>query len=120
MSVASSLLPPGFEVLEPFAGTWAVAGSNNRAQRRQESTEAERAAFYNVAKDKLADALAYLDKKPLDRFDEKEQRLMNLILCLAHVAMATEVQRDHESSHARVRRYLAITKSPADGPSANA
>lgn len=119
MSAASSLLPPGFEVLEPFAGTWAVAGSHARAQRRQESTEAERAAFYNVAKDKLADALAYLDKKPLSQLDEKEQRLMNLILCLAHVALATEVQRDHESRHAEFRRHLTITKAPADRPSAS-
>jgi hypothetical protein len=120
VSAAGSLLPPGFEALEPFAGAWAVAGSGNRAQRRQDSTETERAAFYDAAKDKLADALAYLDKKPLDRFDEKEQRLMNLILCLAHVAMATEVLRDRESGHAQFRRHLTITRSPADGPAANA
>lgn len=119
MRAASSLLPPGFETLEPFADAWAVAGSSNRAQRRQDSTEAERVAFYSAAKDKLADALAYLDKKPLSQFDEKEQRLMNLILCLAHISLATEVQRDQESSHAQVRRYLAITTTPADGPSAS-
>ena len=118
MSPVNSLLPQGFETLEPYAVLWAVAGSGNRAQRRQDSSAAERAAFYNAAKDKLADALAYLDKKPLDRLDEKEQRLMNLLLTLAHVALASEIQRENEAAHAKDRRFVRITRAPADRPSA--
>jgi hypothetical protein len=116
----SALLPAGFETLEPFAASWAISGAANRAELRQESSEAERAAFYSAATQKLADALAYLDKKPLDELDEKELRLMNLMLSLAHVALAVEVHRDHEPSHAANRRYLKITRAPADEPSARA
>jgi hypothetical protein len=114
MSGASHALPSGFEDLEPFAAFWAVAGAANRAGLRHESREADRAAFYNALKDRLADALAFLDKKPLARLDEKEQRLMNLLLSFAHVSLAVEVQADDEAKHTQVRRYLTITKAPAD------
>jgi hypothetical protein len=116
MSAGTSRLPPGFEALEPFAGSWAVAGTANRAQRRQDSSEAERTAYYDAAKDLLAPALACLDKKPLGQLDEKEQRLMNMMLSLAHVALAVEAQGDDEPTHAQYRSYLKITKAPADLP----
>lgn len=114
MSAANALLPPGFETLEPFAALWAVAGAANRAQRRNESGEQERTAFYNVAKDRLADALTYLDGKPFGSFDEYEQRLMNMLLSFAHVAMAVEILAQDEEKHAQGRQYLRITKATAD------
>ena len=114
MSGASSLLPAGFESLEPFASSWAIAGAANRAERRMSSSEAERVAFFEAAKDMLAPALAHLDQKPLDRFDEKETRLMNLMLTLAHVAFAVEVQGDDEPRHVLGARHMRITRAAAD------
>jgi hypothetical protein len=116
MSVADSLLPNGFEALEPFAEYWAVAPAVIRAERRTESTDEQRAAFFAVAKDTIPPALAYLDKKPLDQHDAKEQRLMNLLLSFAHVACAVEIQRDDEATHAQFRRYLVTTRATADIP----
>ncbi len=114
MSPVSSLLPAGFETLEPFAPTWSIAGAANRAERRMSSSEAERVAFFEAAKDLLAPALARLDQKPLDQFDEKEKRLMNLMLTLAHVAFAVEVQGDLEPKHVLGARHMRITRAPAD------
>jgi hypothetical protein len=110
----ASQLPAGFEALEPFVSTWAIAGSANRADRRETSSEADRVAFFEAAKDLLAPALARLDEKPLEQFDEQERRLMNLMLAFAHAAFAVDVQGDHEARHVSGARRLRITRTPAD------
>lgn len=113
----TSLLPDGYEALEPFVDDWAIAGTANRAQRRTTSTESERVAFFEVAKGFVIPALDQLDRKPLDQFDAREKRLMDLMLSFAHVALAVEIQGDDEARHARFRQFMKITKSPADvGP----
>jgi hypothetical protein len=114
MNTDTSLLPPGFEALEPFVKSWAIAGSANRAQRRNASDEAERIDFYEAAKAAAPTALAFLDRKPLRDFDEREERLMNLMLTLAHVALAVEAQGSDEARHAQSRQYLTIIRTPAD------
>ena len=114
MSSATSLLPPGFERLAPFVAAWSLAGAANRAQRRIESSEQERMAFYAAAKDALPAALAHLDRKPLAQLDAQETRLMNLVLSFAHVALAVEVQADAEAGHAQSRRHFTITRASAD------
>lgn len=112
MTVA--LLPPGFEALEPFIDAWALAGAANRAQQRNDSTEAERLAFYEAAKDLAPAALDYLDRKPLAELDEREKRLMNLMLSLAHVAPTVEALGPAEAQHAQDREHLKITRASSD------
>ncbi len=114
MSGNNSLLPQGYEALEPFVDQWAIAGTAKREQRRSESRAAERVAFFNVSKDMVDRALTELDRKPLNRFDEKDNRLMNLMLSFAHVAIAVEVQGSAEAEHARYRQHMIITRTPAD------
>lgn len=110
----STSLPAGFESLEPFVERFALAGTANRAQLRSDSTPEERAAFHAAAKDLVGPALDLLDKKPVDSLDEAEQRLLNLCLSFAHVALAVEVQGADEERHAAMREYMRITRSPAD------
>lgn len=107
-------LPEGFDSLEPFTTAWAVAGADNRACRRDDSDAAEREAFYAVARAALPRALDVLDRKPLASLDSCEQRLMLLMLSLAHVALAVESQGDGEAKHAEARRHLPITRATAD------
>lgn len=114
MSNTQSLLPSGFAALEPFVEYWAVAPAALRAERRTLSTEQQRAEFYKAANDILPSALEYLDKKPLAQFDEKEQRLMNLMCSFAHAAYAVEVQAESEPKHAPLRKGLRITRATAD------
>jgi hypothetical protein len=114
MSGSDSPLPPGFEQLAPFVDSWSLAGAAHRAQRRLESSEAERAAFYGAAVEALPAALAHLDQKPLAQLDARETRLMNLVLSFAHVALAVEVQAHDEAAHAQLRKHLRITRASAD------
>lgn len=108
-------LPPGFEPLEPFAEFWAVAEGAERARRRGASTPENRAAFYAAATELLAPALAHLDRKALSDLDGREQRLLNLMLSLAHVSLAVELQGEAEPVHAEARRLMPITRTSA-GP----
>ena len=114
MSASTDLLPAGFEALEPFIESWAIHGAANRAHRRLISSDAERVAFFDAAKDLLPAALDHLDGKPLNQFDEKEQRLMNLLLSLCHVMQAVEIQGDDEPRHGLVRQHMKITRASAD------
>lgn len=107
-------LPEGFEQLEPFVEAWSIEGAANRSRRRIDSSEQERVAFFNAAKDLAGPALAMLDRKPLNEFDDRETRLMNLILSLAHVSLAVEVQGDDEPKHATNARYITITRASSD------
>ena len=112
-------LPPGFEALEPFVESWAVADAGARARRRDASTQEDRAAFYAAAAALLAEALAHLDRKPLSDLDASEQRLMNLMLSLAHVSLAVELQGEAEPVHTEARRLMPIARASA-GPASGA
>ena len=114
MNSAGVSLPEGFEALEPFVELWAIAGANNRLKARLDSEESERVAFFNAGKELVPAALELLDRKPLDQLDEKEDRLMKLVLSMAHVAPAVEIQKDHEPRHAKYARYITITRASAD------
>ena len=108
------LLPDGFEALDPFVVPWAISGSAARARLRDQASREEQAAFFAAAKDYLEDALDRLDRKPLNDLDEKERRLLDLMLSLAHVSLAVEVQGEDEPRHMLCRQHMWITRTPAD------
>lgn len=110
----SNQLPAGYEVLEPFVEQWAVAGTANRARCRDESTPAQRKAFYETAKGLAPQALEQLDAKGMSALDDSERRLLDLLCSFAHVTLAVEMLGDAEPRHARFRQEMRITRSPAD------
>jgi len=114
MSRPDRSLPAGFEALEPFAADWIQDSANARLRARLASDEASRVAFFEAAKPLLASALEQLDKKPLDQLDDREQRLMQLLLSFAHIALAVEIQGGDEAKHAADARFITITRAPAD------
>jgi hypothetical protein len=111
-----AVLPPGFASLEPFAQVWAVYGTAQRAALRLNRSEAERETFFAAMAPELAGALTYLDRKPLAQLDDRERRLMDLLLSFCHVAMAVEIQGDAESAHATLRQHMKIGNTSADAP----
>ena len=111
---AASLLPDGFDALEPFVLSWALSGTANRLQRRLQSQSTERQAFYDVAKNFLKPAIAYLDRTPLKQVSPQEQRLMDLMLMLAHISLAVEMQKDDEDKNAGFRKNIRLVRSVAD------
>lgn len=114
MSNADTRLPPGFEAQEALAAAWAIAGADNRRLRRIESGKAEREAFFQALTPVVPAALEYLDRKPLEAFDETEKRLMDMLLTYAHVALAVELQGDDEPKHALGARRVTITRALSD------
>lgn len=114
MTDANSSLPKGFESLEPFVATYALDNANRRAEMRGDAPVEERDAFYKAAQPLLAPALDYLDAKTFDEYDERDKRLMWMMLSLAHVAIAVEIQKEDEERHARLRTFMPVTRAPAD------
>jgi hypothetical protein len=109
-----SLLPDGFAALEPFIEGWALGSSAKRAARRNHSTAEERQAFYDAGAPLLTPALDLLDRKAFADYSAAEQRLIDLCLMLAHVAMAVEALGSDEAVHAPARAAMVITRAPAD------
>ncbi len=105
-------LPAGFEPLEPFATRFAVAGTAHRAALRSQTSREECEAFYAAAKDLVAPVLDHFDRKPLAELDAAEQRLMNLTLSFAHIAV--EVQGPDVEKQAKLRKHMQIVRSSAD------
>jgi hypothetical protein len=112
--IGNQRLPDGFEVLEPFVDYWAVHGTQARDDKRTNSTESQRKAFYQIAKDHIPRALEELDKTPLGQFDDKQTNLMNLLLAFAHVVNAVELLDKGEARHAQFRKDMPFTRSTAD------
>lgn len=113
MSTETSL-PADFAVLEPFAERWALSTTAERAARRTASTPEEREAFFAAAGPLLGPALDCLDTTALGSFSAPEQRLMDLMLSLAHVALAVEIQGPDETKSAPWRDRMRIDRSTAD------
>lgn len=107
-------LPAGFEALQPHVEFWAVDSAHNRLQCRLNSSEAQRRDFFEAAQPLADAAMELLDRKPLTELDAPERRLLNLMLSLAHVSLAVELQRDEEAIHAEGARHLRITRASAD------
>lgn len=113
MSLATSL-PADFAGLESFVERWALPTTAERAARRSASTPQEREAFFAAAGPLLDPALDLLDGIALGAFSAQEQRLMDLILSLAHVALAVEIQGPDEAKSAPWRDRMRIDRSTAD------
>lgn len=116
MNGIARLLPDGYELLEPFVAEWALPTQAERAKRRSESTAEQKHALYNAARGVVTQALAELDAKPLYELDERERRLLALLLSYAQVALSIEVRGEGEAIHAEDRRLMTITREPSGFP----
>lgn len=111
---AATSLPPGFVALEPFVPQWSLSRTAERAARRSNSTTAEREVFFASAAPLLDAALDYLDGQGLRSLSPEDERLMNVMLSLAHVALAVEIQGPDETKSAPWRDRMRIDRSAAD------
>jgi hypothetical protein len=93
MSSSTSLLPPEFADLEPYAATWCLATERERFAQRMASTMAEMQAFYDACFPRAEEAIAYCDRFPLDDLPEDAQRLLLLLYSLVMVSFPVEAWR---------------------------
>ncbi len=114
-SVASeALLPPGFETLEPFVAYWARKTTNERWDQRARAPMAEITAFYDAMYASAEDAIAWLDTNhPLGaELPAPAERLAELLLALAHVAIAVEMHRQPRSPHTTFPHGIRVASGP--------
>lgn len=113
-------LPQGFAALEPFVAYWAAPTMAGRDTRRLESSEDQRLAFYEAARDIAPAALDYLDARPFSEYSEADHRLLDLMLALIHATLAVEVERGEEHIHARGAWQMPIIRERASPRGAQA
>lgn len=87
----NSILPSGFEDLEPFVSEWALPLESQRNQKRISSTMDQLQAFYDVILPRMEELVRYLDQFPLDEMPEEATRLLYLAFSLMEIAMPVEV-----------------------------
>jgi len=114
----SAVLPPPFADLEKFVPHWAAPDTAARGAARDRAGPEGCAAFLAAGLPHVAPALDYLDDKGFAGFDAADERLMSLMLGLAHAALGAEIQGSYEVRHSVDRPAMRIFRSPADSPPA--
>ena len=91
--MTATVLPPEFADLEPFAKEWCLASEPERYAKRLASTMDEMQAFYDALFPRAEEAIAYLDRFPLDELPDDAYRLLQLLYSLILVSFAVEIWR---------------------------
>jgi len=91
--MTATLLPPEFADLEPFSKEWCLASEPERYAKRLASTMDEMQAFYDALFPRAEEAIAYLDRFPLDELPDDAYRLLQLLYSLILVSFAVEIWR---------------------------
>lgn len=89
--MTTTLLPPEFADLEPFAETWCLATEPQRWAQRLASTMAEMQVFYDACFPRAQAAIEHCDRFDLDDLPGEVARLLQLLCALALVSYAIEV-----------------------------
>ncbi|SKC07220.1 hypothetical protein [Sphingopyxis flava] len=100
-------LPAGFEALAPFVDTWNLGSFAERYQQRRKVGVAGMRSFYDAVVPILPEMQALVRSEEF-RGSAVATVFENLILSLAHVALAIERLGDEEVSHALASRAMAI------------
>jgi len=86
----STLLPPQFSDLEPFAEKWSLATQNQREACRRASMPAEIRGLYDALLPRMDAILDYLNQFTLEDTPPEAQRLLYLTFSLAEVTPYVE------------------------------
>lgn len=113
----NSLLPSGFEALEPFVADWVLADAVARMAKRQASTIEDIRRFYDAIIPLGEKALDHLRQYQLGALPPEGERLLKLMLSLAEIAPAVEwynspqVTDGYPVSRIRYKRLISDTAS---------
>ena len=85
--------PPSSPISSPSSADWCLDSEPERYAKRLASTMDEMQAFYDAVFPRAEEAIAYLEKFPLDELPEDAQRLLNLLYSLILVSFPVEIWR---------------------------
>jgi hypothetical protein len=86
-----TMLPDEFADLEPLARTWCLATEPERYAARLASSMPELQAFYDTAQPRVAAAIDFCDRYPLDDMPETAVNLLYLVYSFITVSFPVEV-----------------------------
>lgn len=89
--MSEPMLPSEFSELEQFALKWSLATEAERYALRLDSSMDEMQLFYDACFPRIGDAMAHLDKFPLDDLPQRELNLLRVIYSLIMVSLPVEV-----------------------------
>lgn len=107
------LLPEGFAELEPFVPYWSVPTTQERRERREAASMDDIMAFYKPMLALAPAAIAHLEPLPIDDLPAKPKELMQLLLALAHVSMATELHGQPRAPFTPYPHDVRLLRGPA-------
>jgi hypothetical protein len=105
----TSILPGGFEALQPYAATWgALETPEDRYLFRQQCTMEELKDYYDIAAPRLDAVFDHLEKFPMNDLPAPEALLYRTVLGLTEAAMAIEVFGQPRVPYAPYPHKIAI------------
>ncbi len=90
MTVHTTMLPPEFSDLEPFASTWCLPTERERFAQRLAVPMDQMQAFYDAITARYEDAMSYCDKFALDDMPDDAVNLMHLLYSMVMVSFPVE------------------------------
>ena len=103
----ANVFPSEFAELEPFAD-WAIPTERARYAKRIGSTMDELQRFYDAAFPRIDDALAYLERRPMDELPEDATRLLWLYCALMTASFPVETWRQPRVPDSGAARFDAV------------
>jgi hypothetical protein len=103
-------LPSEFSDLERFSD-WCLATEPERYAKRLASSMAEMDDLYDTCFPRLEDAIAHLDKFPLDELPDDARALMHLMQSLVMVSFPVEVWKQPRVPDSGAA-YLNLVREP--------
>jgi hypothetical protein len=88
--IEGKLLPPGFEMLEPYALEWALATQSERELKRRASTAGQLTAFYEAMMPQIRAILTEVDAYSIGALPEAHGRLFCMAFSLNEIAHNVE------------------------------
>ncbi len=109
---ADRSLPAGFEALEPHVAYWAAASAQQRRGAREAASMEEIEAFYTAMLALAPEAIRSLEGRDMRDLEGAPLRLMQLLLALAHVSMATELHRQPRAPFTPYPHEVRLVEGP--------
>jgi hypothetical protein len=103
-------LPSEFSDLERFSD-WCLATEPERYTKRLASSMTEMQDLYDTCFPRLEDAIAYMDKFPLDELPDDARALMHLMQSLVMVSFPVEVWKQPRVPDSGAA-YLNLVQEP--------
>ena len=104
------VLPSEFSDLERFSD-WCLATEPERYAKRLASSMAEMQDLYDTCFPRLEDAIAYLDRFPLDELPDDARSLMHLMQSLVMASFPVEVWKQPRVPDSGAA-YLNLVQEP--------